>query len=57
MGNMVLFTFELSQLFNISNTLFTIGGQGVSLLELIAVLSGLTCVFMAVRGKVLNFWM
>lgn len=32
------------------------GGIGVTLLELLSVLTGLTCVFLAGRGKTLNFW-
>lgn len=36
--------------------LFTIAGNGVSLSELISVILGLSCVFLAGRGKVLNFW-
>ena len=44
-------------MFSIDNIIFSIAGQGVSLLELIAVLSGLTCVFLATKGKVFNFWM
>lgn len=43
-------------MFSIDNIIFSIGGQGISLLEFIAVLSGLLCVFCATRGKVLNFW-
>ena len=43
-------------MFSIDNILFTLGGQGVSLLELLAVSAGLSCVFLATRGKVLNFW-
>ena len=43
-------------MFSIDNVLFTLGGQGVSLLELLAVTAGLSCVFLATRGKVLNFW-
>lgn len=43
-------------MFSIDNILFTLGGQGVSLLELLAVTAGLSCVFLATRGKVLNFW-
>lgn len=43
-------------MFRIDNILFTLGCQGVSLLELLAVLAGLSCVFLATRGKVLNFW-
>ena len=43
-------------MFSIDNILFTLGGQGVSLLELLAVSAVLSCVFLATRGKVLNFW-
>lgn len=43
-------------MFSLDNVIFSIGGQGVSLLELLAVLAGLSCVFLATRGKVLNFW-
>ena len=43
-------------MFSIDNILFTLGGQGVSLLELLSVTAGLSCVFLATRGKVLNFW-
>ena len=44
-------------LFSIENILFSIGGQGVSLVETLSVIAGLTCVFLATRGKVANFWM
>lgn len=44
-------------MFSIDNIIFSIAGQGVSFLELIAVFAGLSCVFLATRGKVLNFWM
>lgn len=44
-------------MFSIDNVIFSIAGQGVSLLELLAVIAGLSCVFLATRGKVLNFWM
>ncbi len=44
-------------MFSIDNVIFSIGGQGVSLLELLAVIAGLSCVYLATRGKVLNFWM
>jgi nicotinamide mononucleotide transporter len=44
------------ELFNINNILFSIGGQGVSLIELISVVAGLTCVYLATRAKVANFW-
>lgn len=43
-------------MFSLENVLFEIGGQSVSLLEFIAVLLGLSTVFLATRGKVLNFW-
>lgn len=43
-------------MFSIDNIIFTLGGQGVSLLELLSVIAGLSCVFLATRGKVLNFW-
>lgn len=42
--------------FSIKNILFTIGAQEVSLIETIAVLSGLSCVYLATRAKVANFW-
>ena len=41
---------------SIENTFFTIGGQGVSFLETFSVAAGLTCVFLATRAKVANFW-
>ena len=44
------------ELFSINNILFSIGGQGVSLIELISVVAGLTCVYLATRAKVSNFW-
>jgi nicotinamide mononucleotide transporter len=44
------------ELFSINNTLFSLGGQHVSLLEFIAVIAGLTCVYLATRSKVANFW-
>ena len=43
-------------IFDINNIFFTIGGQGISFLEFFAVLTGLSCVFLASRGKVANFW-
>ena len=43
-------------IFSINNILFSIGGQGVSLLEVISVISGLTCVYLATKAKVANFW-
>src|SRR5574344_2630625 len=44
------------EIFSIDFVLFTLGGYSVSLLELIAVLFGLTSVFLAGRGKSYNFW-
>ena len=43
-------------MFPLDQILFTIGGAGVSVSELISAALGLTCVFLAGRGKVLNFW-
>ena len=42
--------------FSIDNVLFTIGKQNVSYLEVLCMLSGLSCIFLAVRAKVSNFW-
>ncbi|MDR2653229.1 MAG: nicotinamide riboside transporter PnuC [Prevotellaceae bacterium] len=42
--------------FSINNVLFTIGSQQVSLLEFFTTISGLTCVFLASRGRSVNFW-
>ncbi|MDR1199868.1 MAG: nicotinamide riboside transporter PnuC [Prevotellaceae bacterium] len=42
--------------FSIKNILFTIGNQQVSVLECFTTVSGLTCVFLASRGKSVNFW-
>ncbi|MDR0754439.1 MAG: nicotinamide riboside transporter PnuC [Prevotellaceae bacterium] len=42
--------------FSIENILFTIGKQEVSWLELFSTVSGLVCVFLASRGKSINFW-
>lgn len=44
------------ELFSTDNIIFSIGGQGVSLLEILSVSSGLTCVYLATRAKVANFW-
>ncbi|MEA5004946.1 MAG: nicotinamide riboside transporter PnuC [Rikenellaceae bacterium] len=44
------------EIFSINNILFSIGGQGVSLIELISVVAGLTCVYLATKAKVANFW-
>ena len=42
--------------FDINNIAFTMGGAGVSWLELIGVIAGLTCVVMAGRNSKYNFW-
>ena len=42
--------------FSIDNILFTIGKQRVSYLEVVCMISGLACIFLAVRAKVTNFW-
>lgn len=43
-------------IFDIDYTIFSIAGQQVSLIELCSVLTGLSCVFLATKGKVANFW-
>lgn len=43
-------------MFGVDNAIFSIAGQGVSLIELLSVICGLLCVFLAVKGKVANFW-
>ncbi len=43
-------------MFSIENIFFSIAGQGVSYLEFFGVVAGLGCVFLATRGRVLNFW-
>lgn len=43
-------------IFNIDYILFTLGSQGVSLIEFLSVISGLTCVYLATQTKVANFW-
>ena len=59
----MLSTIELPQqvwnvvnFFKTDNIVFTFAGAGVSALEIICTLTGLLCVFLAVRGKVANFW-
>ncbi|MBR4802178.1 MAG: nicotinamide mononucleotide transporter [Bacteroidales bacterium] len=42
--------------FSIDNVLFELFGQKVSSLEVTSTVCGLLCVFLAVRGKVANFW-
>lgn len=46
----------ITDFFSIKNVLFTFMGQSISALELISTITGLSCVFLAVRGKVANFW-
>lgn len=43
-------------MFDINNILFSLAGYGVSWLELVSVLFGLTGVFLAAKGKVANFY-
>ena len=43
-------------MFSINNIIFSIGSNGVSLIELFCVISGLTCVIMAGRNNKYNFW-
>ena len=43
-------------MFSIDNIIFALGGNGVSLLELVSVVTGLLCVFLAGRNKKFNFW-
>ena len=42
--------------FSLDNVLFEFLGQKVSSLEVTSTVCGLLCVFLAVRGKVANFW-
>lgn len=46
----------MESLFSIENILFSIGDQGVSLVEVLSVATGLACVYLATRAKVANFW-
>ena len=47
---------NIIDLFSIDNVLLTIGRQQVSYLEVLCTVSGLVCIFLAVRAKVANFW-
>lgn len=47
---------SLFSFFSLDNVLFAIGKQQVSYLEVVCMLSGLVCIFLAVRAKVANFW-
>ena len=42
--------------FSLDNVVFTFMGEGVSALEIMSTITGLLCVFLAVKGKVANFW-
>ncbi len=42
--------------FSVDNVLLQLDGRAVSYLELFSVIAGLTCVFLAVRAKTLNFY-
>lgn len=46
----------MMNIFDINNIAFTLGGAGVSWLELMGVIAGLTCVVMAGRNNKYNFW-
>ncbi len=46
----------LTDWFSLNNHLFEFMGQKVSSLELTSTITGLLCVFLAVKGKVANFW-
>lgn len=46
----------LQNWFSMDNVLFEFMGQKVSCLEGLCTLTGLLCVFLAVKGKVANFW-
>ena len=47
---------EIFSLFSVDHVLLRLDGREVSMLETLATLCGLTCVFLAMRAKVLNFW-
>jgi nicotinamide mononucleotide transporter len=47
----------MEHIFGVDNIIFAIGGQGVSLIEILSVAAGLSCVYMATQRKVLNFWL
>lgn len=46
----------MNTFFSIDHILFTIGGQGVSYLEFLAVIFGLTSVFLCTMAKSINYW-
>lgn len=50
------FISEIVNFLKIDNIVLNIAGRGVSALEIISTICGLSCVFLAVRGKVANFW-
>lgn len=47
---------NITDIFSLQNILFEVGGRGISLTELLGVLSGLLCVFLAGRNSKHNFW-
>lgn len=47
----------MSEFFNIHNNFFVVAGQGISYLEFLAVLFGLSSVFLASMAKSLTFWL
>jgi nicotinamide mononucleotide transporter len=47
---------EIFSFFSVDHVLLRLDGREVSVLETLATLCGLTCVFLAMRAKVLNFW-
>jgi nicotinamide mononucleotide transporter len=46
----------MTDFFSVDNIAFSIAGQGVSFLEVLAVITGLGCVYLASQRRVLNFW-
>ncbi|MDR3184776.1 MAG: nicotinamide riboside transporter PnuC [Prevotellaceae bacterium] len=47
---------ELVSFFSVDHVLLRVDGREVSVPEALATLFGLTCVFLAMRARVLNFW-
>ncbi len=47
---------KMMDLFDINNLVFTAWGYGVCWLELLGVVTGFIAIYLAGRGKVLNFW-
>ncbi|MBR5055833.1 MAG: nicotinamide mononucleotide transporter, partial [Bacteroidales bacterium] len=46
----------MMNIFDINNIAFTMGGAGVSWLELVSVIAGLTCEVLAGRNSKYNVW-